>query len=564
MFTSLPSRLVRLTLSSLLALALVAALPLPLAANDDLFFETDQLNSGLGPVPDAVDRETPRSAVASFIRAADEADWATAAHLLDLGDIAPAEQRDVGAQYAEMLHAVIERRALLDWSLLIDRPDALNTTASDQRPMAGEARRSLLLRELDLDPVPATLRLNRIRPGGEGVEPVWVFPRSTVADIEALYARYGPSQLEKFLPSALQRDAIWGLMWWELIGLPLLLSVAAMAGFLTARAFRAMRTYFLPITQPILNAARMPAIIAAVTAVFYWGTSQVFVFSSVLSTFISPLVAIGFTTAALMLVMNGLGAILERLIGPSTADLTHREVAEARQAATRVAALRHMLTVVVFLIGAGIVLSTADIFRSLGLSLLASAGAVTLVLGFAAREVLGNILASLQIALNQSARVGDRIMWQDRLCYVEKINFTYVLLRNWDDTRVVVPVSEFISETFDNWTLEDPAILRILKFKLSPEADIAALREAFMDILKDMKDGDLGAEMDDLDKASVVVAGQDALGIDVWFAVPCLDPSTQWDVACDARERLLAAANDIAERSDRAIFPEGAAMDVAA
>ncbi|ABD55444.1 mechanosensitive ion channel family protein [Jannaschia sp. CCS1] len=544
--------------------ALLAVTSAPTWAQDDPFYDIDGLNPGLGAVPDSIDRSTPRSAMESFLRAADEEDWAAAAHLLDLGALSSADQARDGATLAQKLHMIVERRALLDWSLLVDRPDGLDARASDQDTMGGQPRRSLLLRELALDPVPATLRLNRVRPGGDGTELVWVFPRATVDEIEPLFDRYGPSPFEQMLPSALRAEAVGGLMIWELIGLPLLITLACLAGWLAAFGFRLGRQWLHHASHKLLDAARLPAIIAAVTAVLSWGTQEVFVFSSVLSVFISPLVAVGYTTAALMLVMNGLGAILERLLGPEAADLTHREVAEAREAATRVAALRHILTVLVFVIGAGIVLSSASIFRSFGLSLLASAGALTLIIGFAARQVLGNIMASLQIALNQSARVGDRIMWQDRLCYVEKINFTYILLRNWDDTRVVVPVSEFVTETFDNWTLEDPGIKRILKLKLSPEADVAALREAFNDIMDDMKAGELGSELGDLEEATVNVAGQDALGVDVWFAVPCLDPSTQWEVSCEARERLIKAASQIAEQTGRAVFPEGAALDAAA
>jgi small-conductance mechanosensitive channel len=218
----------------------------------------------------------------------------------------------------------------------------------------------------------------------------------------------------------------------------------------------------------------------------------------------------------------------------------------------------------VFLVGAGVVLSTADIFRSVGLSLLASAGGLALILGFAAREVLGNILASLQIALNQSARVGDRLLWQDHLAYVERIHFTYVQLRNWDDTRIIVPVSEFVSESFVNWTITDPKMLKILRFKLRPEADMDALKRAFREVLEEMKAGPLGADMGDIDTAAVSVAGQDALGMDVFFSVPCEGPITSWNVECEARERLIAKANQMAERTGRPVFPETAAMDMAA
>ncbi|WP_145976958.1 mechanosensitive ion channel family protein, partial [Leisingera aquaemixtae] len=178
--------------------------------------------------------------------------------------------------------------------------------------------------------------------------------------------------------------------------------------------------------------------------------------------------------------------------------------------------------------------------------------ALTLILGFAARRVLGNIIASLQIALNQSAKIGDRIVYNDYLCHVERINFTYVQLRDWDGTRLIVPVEEFISTPFENWTMKEPKMLRIIKLKCAHNADVDALREAFDDIVSELDKDELG----DPDDAKVRVAGQDVFGKDVWFALPCADPNTSWDAACKAREMIIAAGNRIAEERGIDIFPE--------
>jgi len=240
-------------------------------------------------------------------------------------------------------------------------------------------------------------------------------------------------------------------------------------------------------------------------------------------------------------------------------DLTLAKQAEARVLATRLNAARRVLVVIVFLIGGGVVLSSADLAGNLGLSLLASAGAVTLVLGFAARNLLGSIMASLQIALNQSARVGDRVLYKGELCHVERINMTFVQLRNWDSTRLIVPVEEFVSQTFSNWTLQDPAMLRILKMHLDPHADIPALREAFKGALDEVATTDIGEHLDDLDIASVNVANQDVFGIEVWFSVPCADPNTSWEVACAVRERLVARAAALEDRTGRPVFPKAVA-----
>lgn len=521
------------------------------AETPDTWFDVETLNEGLGPVPATIDRSTPRATLRSLLDSARREDWAAAAHLLDLSPVAPGHQADVGPDLARQLQTVIARKVVLDWRTLIDRPDAMDASESSNAATAGMARRSLLVWELDLGQVPAEIRLNRLRPAGG--EPVWVFSNRTVPLIEPLYREYGPSQLEGLIPRALKETALWGIMWWELIGLPILLAIAATVGWLVNRLIdmarrRARRRLF----RNVIRATATPAVIAAVTLVLWWGIKTVFVFSGRLDVLMSPLVATGFVTALLMFVVNVVEAVLDRLLGFDEIDLSSRSQAENRVKATRIAAIRRLLVVVIFVVGAGIVLSTANVFQSLGLSVLASAGALTLIIGFAARKVLGNILASIQIAMNQSARVGDRIVFKDHLCHVERINLTYVQLRDWVGTRLIVPVEEFANETFENWTIKTPEMLRILKFKMAPGTDIEALREAFDEVL-DSLDQD---ELDSREKASVKVTGQDVFGIDVWFALPCADPNTSWDLACEAREKIVARAAAIERDTGTRIFPE--------
>ena len=547
---------------ALLALLLAAAAPA--RAQSDPFFTVDGLNEGLGAPPATVDRRTPRTAIDSFLSAAERGDWDAAAHLLDLRDVAPEDQSVEGPIRARQLHSVLDRKAIFDWGALAQRPDALQPLGSSQQAQAGEPRRSLLIRDLNLDPVPSAIRLNRVKPG-EDADPVWVFPQETVADIPALYRAHGPSDLEARLPAPLRQDVIWGLMWWELLGLPLLIGAAALLGWLVKRGFdAARRASDRGIVRGVLAALRTPTIVIAVTALVSWATDSVFVFSGQIDTFLSPLIAIGYVTAALMLVISVADAILDNTVAPGEdVDLTEAEREEARATATKLNALKRILAILIFVIGAGVVLSTADVFRGLGLSLLASAGALTLVLGFAARNVLANVMASLQIALNQSARMGDRVVWKGELCHVERIHLTFVQLRNWDGTRVIAPVNEFVDETFTNWSLQEQAMLRILKFKVRPETDLDGLRDAFAGVLDALYDGELAEEMGARDEAAMNVTGQDVFGVDVWFSVPCADPNTSWEVACAAREMIVVAARDVSAGDGGSIFPEAQAAEAA-
>lgn len=545
-------------------LILLAALALALPAGaQDATFGIDTLNGGLGPLPDGVERRSPRATIASFLRAAEDEDWPRAAHLLDLASVAPGDQPAEGARRARMLHEIMRRTVVLDWSVLTDRPDALQVRGGDTNAQAGEPRRSILLRDLDLDPAPSELRLSRVAPA-DG-DPAWVFDRASVADIPALRAIHGPSALEDALPPVLLEDAAWGLMWWELIGLPILLAAAILTGWLVHRSIGAVRARIRrEVVGDVLRALSMPLILISVTTLVWWATRGVFVFSGRIDLFLSPLIAAGFVTALLLLIVNVVEVLLDALIAPGDdVDLTDSERDEARTLAMRLNAGKRILVVVVFLLGVGVVMSSADLFRGLGLSFLASAGALTLVLAFAARNVLGNVMASLQIALNRSARVGDRVVFKGELCHVERIHLTFVQLRDWDGTRVIVPVEEFVSETFSNWSLQEPEMLRILKFKLDPRADVAALRAAFLEIFDDLAGGPLADALGERDDASVNVAGQDVFGIDVWFSLPCASPNTSWEVACAARERLVARGRDMEAEGGGPVFPEAVAGEAA-
>ena len=522
------------------------------------WFETETLNAGLGAAPDRVDRSTPRATLESLYRLASIDDWDAAAHLLDLSDITPSLQPETGPKLAAQLKSILDRKIVIDWSQIVDRPDALDVSESSRAATAGMVRRSLRLWEFDVGVVPTAIRMNRIKP--EDGDPVWVFASRTVENITPLYEEFGPSRFEKWLPRVLRKEAVWSLMWWELIGLPVIAALSVAVGYVVNRIVRAIRRRIsgrLP--SRIVRAASTPLIIAAITTVAWWGAKNVFVFSGRIDVFISPLVAVGFVTALLMLILNVLEEVMDALVGFDDIDLTTREEAEKREMATKVAALRRMLALVIFLIGAGIVLSTANVFEWLGLSILASAGALTLVLGFAARKVLGNIMASLQISLNQSAQVGDRVVYEDHLCHVERINFTYVQLRDWDGTRLIVPVEEFVSNTVENWTLQTPEMLRSRKFQLAPTVDLDALRDALPDVLDTLDP----KELDDRDKAKMVVTGQDVFGIDVWFYVPCADPNTSWDIACAAREELVRRMARIEKETEQPVFAEATPAEAA-
>ncbi len=500
-------------------------------------FEQPALNPGLGPLPDRIHRDTPQAAMESFVDATEAGDDAGAAHLLNLADVPEAEQAARGPELARRLAVVIDRNLVVDWDGLLGRPDAVDVRAPSEEPMAGEPRQSLLIGLLNLDGRPVAIRLNRVIP--EGGAPAWVFSEQSVRRIDRLYARYGPSDLELALPEPVRAVAFWDLRWWEVIGLPVLavlLIVVARSTF--ALLGRLARGEDRPLLRRVMRELRWPVTILLLTAILQLATARFFVVSGKIATLTGPLIAIGYVAGILLIIVSLVDAMLDEIVDDNPEDMSAPEARSDRSLATKVSAARRVVVLIAVIAGAGIVLTSANVFKTMGFSLLASAGVLTLVLGFAAREVLGNIIASLQISLNRSARIGDQVLFEGKWCTVERIHLTFVQLKIWNGNRLVVPVGRFVAEPFENWSLKDDAMVRLAKVKLASTADLEPMRRAFREFV-DREDG-----ISPKDEATSYVISQDAFGMTVRFGVPVPDPTDGWDIECRLREHMIAAARD--------------------
>ncbi|HET7794284.1 MAG TPA: mechanosensitive ion channel domain-containing protein [Rhizobacter sp.] len=131
----------------------------------------------------------------------------------------------------------------------------------------------------------------------------------------------------------------------------------------------------------------------------------------------------------------------------------------ARRIQTQTRMLARMAVGACLFTGLAFILMTFPQARQLGVSLLASAGVAGLVVGIAARSVFSNLLAGLQIALAQPIRIDDVVIVEGEWGRVEEIAATYVVLRIWDERRLVVPLAWFIEHPFQNWTRRSADIL---------------------------------------------------------------------------------------------------------
>ncbi len=540
----------------LLAVFLILLATLTGAAAQDSaptrYYEIDTLNSGLPPAEAYIGHETPQGMMESFVAAANARNWEMAAHMLDLSDIDPALQAEMGPVLAKRMFDIAENGMWLDWGDLSDRPDAMATNVAAENPMAGEPRRNIRLAILELPDRPVSVRIARIKPA-DG-EPVWLFSRQTVGNILALHEIYGPTRFEQSLPGFLRERAFWTLAWWEVVALPLVLLIAIGAAFLVhAWVGRVKWRQPSRIARRILDSIQMPVALMACVGTFSLVNTLLFTFSGAVNRFLTPLQSTLFVIALAMIGVRIVDAVLDRVVQRNVEALGDSEAAEQRDLYTNISAARRVAIVLALGAGVSLVLIQTNAFESLGFSLLASAGVVGLVLAFAARSVLANIMASLQIALAKTARIGDAVLYDDQWCYVEKINFTYIQLQTWDNRRLIVPVNELVSHTFENWTKQDSSITKIVALRLDHRADVDRLREAFQEFVQNDED------VINRETADVYVVDQDRSGMLVWFLAAASDPSTGWTMQCRLRETMLKAvvrleAENGGPGTDRAVY----------
>ena len=124
----------------------------------------------------------------------------------------------------------------------------------------------------------------------------------------------------------------------------------------------------------------------------------------------------------------------------------------ARKHITQIRVLVRVLDTVIILITLGFALMTFDAVRQYGVSLFASAGVAGIVVGLAARPVLSNLFAGVQIAVTQPIRIEDAVTVENEYGWIEEITSTYVVIRLWDLRRLIVPLTYFIEKPFYNWT----------------------------------------------------------------------------------------------------------------
>jgi small-conductance mechanosensitive channel len=205
----------------------------------------------------------------------------------------------------------------------------------------------------------------------------------------------------------------------------------------------------------------------------------------------------------------------------------------ARKHLTQIRILERTAAILIAIVTAGCVLTTFESVRQYGVSLFASAGVAGLIAGLAARPVLSNLFAGVQIAVTQPIRLEDAVIVENEWGWVEEITATYVVVRLWDWRRLIVPLAYFIEKPFQNWTRHSAALIGSVLIYVDYAVPIGRVREELTRIASRSK-------LWDRQVANLQVTDARDGVVELRALVSAANASAVWDLRCEVREQLIA------------------------
>ncbi len=219
-------------------------------------------------------------------------------------------------------------------------------------------------------------------------------------------------------------------------------------------------------------------------------------------------------------------------------DISAADNLRARRRRTRIGILHRIGVFVLVMLTVMMMLMSIPSVRTIGVTLAASAGVAGLAIGAAAQPALKNVIAGIQMAFTEPIRIDDVVIVEGEWGRIEDIRLTYVVVRIWDERRLVVPVSKFLENSFQNWTRETSALLGSVFWYLDPAADVPRIRAKLEEVVH------ANPRWDQRFCNLQVTDSKPDGTLELRGLMTAKDASTAFDLRCDVREAIYAFIRD--------------------
>lgn len=214
-------------------------------------------------------------------------------------------------------------------------------------------------------------------------------------------------------------------------------------------------------------------------------------------------------------------------------DISVADNLRARKVYTQVHVLGRTAQAVIAIFTAGSMLMLFEEVRHFGTSILASAGIIGIITGFAAQKTIANLFAGFQLAMTQPIRLDDVVIVEGEWGRIEEITLTYVVVRIWDERRMVLPLSYFIEKPFQNWTRTSADLMGSVFVWVDYSLPVDKLRGAVKKIVE-------SSPLWDRRFWNLQVSDATERTMQLRVLATAADSSKAWDLRCEIREKLIA------------------------
>ena len=205
---------------------------------------------------------------------------------------------------------------------------------------------------------------------------------------------------------------------------------------------------------------------------------------------------------------------------------------EGRKIITQFQYIKQVIIFVAIIVVIAFILLQFDRVRELGAGLLASAGVAGIIIGLAAQKSIANLLAGFQLAFTQPIRIDDVVIVEGEWGKIEEITLTYVVIRIWDERRLVVPLNYFNEKPFQNWTRTSAQLLGYVYLYTDYRLPVGELRKFYFEIIEKHEKWDGRVK-------NIQVTNSGRHTMELRILMSARNAPDAWDLRCDIREQLI-------------------------
>ncbi|MDQ4140675.1 MAG: mechanosensitive ion channel family protein [Bacteroidota bacterium] len=203
-----------------------------------------------------------------------------------------------------------------------------------------------------------------------------------------------------------------------------------------------------------------------------------------------------------------------------------------RKLLTQLQFIKRLVVIGIAFVALSLVLMSFATVRKIGTGLLTSAGIAGIIVGFAAQRSLANLLAGFQIAFTQPIRIDDVVVLEGEYGNVEEITLTYVVVRIWDQRRLILPINYFIEKPFQNWTRSNAELLGTIFIYTDYTIPVESVRTELERLTQE-------SPLWDKRVCKLHVTESKEKTLELRALVSARDSGSAFELRCDIREKLI-------------------------